>query len=350
MVVAAAGGAPKALGAGRRIRRHAGGSTRAISSSSARRPISSGGRRRWWTSTAASRRSLHEDVEDKFWSMTGDAGGNAQPSPDGKWIAFLSDRDGWDHLYVMPAAGGDAVQITKGQFEVVARRTWSPDSTRIAFDANEPDHYGDRHLYVATIGSDPAHATIAALTSGRGTDIAPQWSPDGTRLVYQHTDPHNSADLWVIDAKPNAKPARLSRLDAGGDRQVGARRAGDASATPDPTARQVPAWLFVPKNLDRIEEASGDRVDSRRRREPELRRLARAAQLRGLLQLPPVPAAAGLRRHRARLSRQHRLRRDVARGRLHGRRRQGREGRVDGGELSEDAAVRRHAIASACGA
>src|SRR6185369_6001587 len=53
--------------------------------------------------TTGASRVLHEDVEEKFWSMTGDAGGNAQPSPDGKWIAFLSDRDGWDHLYVMAA-------------------------------------------------------------------------------------------------------------------------------------------------------------------------------------------------------------------------------------------------------
>ena len=39
------------------------------------------------------------------------------------------------------------------------------------------------------------------ITTGRGTNIAPRWSPDGTRLVYQHTDPQNSADLYVIDAK-----------------------------------------------------------------------------------------------------------------------------------------------------
>ncbi len=174
---------------------------------------------------------LHEEVADKFWSITGDAG--AQPSPDGKWIAFLSDRDGWDHVYVMRSASlsgerHEPVQITKGKFEVRAPQ-WSPDSTRIAFDANEPDHYGDRHLYVATIGSDPARATIAAVTSGRGTDIAPQWSPDGTRLVFQHTDPHNSADIWMVrrsKPQPTASRVRLSdSMPAAMDR-VAVRRAG----------------------------------------------------------------------------------------------------------------------------
>jgi dipeptidyl aminopeptidase/acylaminoacyl peptidase len=196
---------------------------------------------------------LHEEVADKFWSITGDAG--AQPSPDGKWIAFLSDRDGWDHIYVMPAAGGPGVQITKGKFEVRAPQ-WSPDSTRIAFDANEVDHYGDRHLYVATIGSDPAHATIAAVTSGRGTDIAPQWSPDGTRLVYQHTDPHNSADIWLVSATRNpqsAVPVRLQdSMPAGIDRSQFVEPEQVSYKGPD--GQTVPAWLFVPKGLDRTKK------------------------------------------------------------------------------------------------
>ena len=197
------------------------------------------------------------------------------PSPNGKWIAFLSDQDGWDHLYVMPSSGGDAVQITKGRFEAW-RPQWSPDSTRIAFDANEPDHYGDRHLYVATIGSDPARATIEAITRGRGTDIAPQWSPDGTRLVFQHTDPHNSADLWIADVRPaglsrlrssstpaspgeahpsasgaeaagspTTKPVRLSdSMPAAMDRAAFVEPEMVSYAGPD--GQKVPAWLFVP--------------------------------------------------------------------------------------------------------
>ncbi|HEY3045785.1 MAG TPA: prolyl oligopeptidase family serine peptidase [Vicinamibacterales bacterium] len=197
-------------------------------------------------------RALHEDVKETFWSMTGDAGGGAQPSPDKKWIAFLSDRDGWDHLYVMRSSGSDAIQITKGRFEAW-RPTWSPDSTRIAFDANEPDHPGDRHLGLVTLNGDPARATVAMITSGRGTDIAPNWSPDGTRLVYQHTDAHNSADLYVIDASPNSKPIRISNsMPAGIDRSVFVEP--ELVHYPGPDGQQVPAWLFVPKNLDRTKK------------------------------------------------------------------------------------------------
>ena len=217
-----------------------------------------------------------EDVDAKFWSIPPDADPSAQPSPDGKWVVFVSDRDGWDHLYVMPASapaarasresssgaarasGGGApravenagaTQIAKGAFEAW-RPVWSPDSTRIAFDANAPGQPGDRHLGIATIGSDPAHATVTMITSERGTDIAPQWSPDGTRLVYQHTDPHNSADLFVVDATPHAAPVRLSEsMPAGIDHSMFVEP--QLVHYPGPDGQPVAAWLFVPKNLDR---------------------------------------------------------------------------------------------------
>ena len=208
---------------------------------------------------------LHEDVKEKFWSITGDANAGSQPSPDGKWIAFLSDRDGWDHLYVLrsPSSTGtrsaspsgernEPIQITRGRFEAW-RPQWSPDGSRIAFDANEPDHYGTRHLYVATLGTDPAHATIAAVTSGRGTNIAPTWSPDGKRVVYQHTDPHNSADLYVVEAVANAKPVRLTdSMPANVDHSAFVEPELVHYAGPD--GQQVPAWLFVPKNFDRTKK------------------------------------------------------------------------------------------------
>ncbi len=145
-----------------------------------------------------------------------------------------------------------AIQITKGKFEAW-RPQWSPDSQRIAFDANSEGNYGARQLFVATIASDPAHATITAMTSGRGTNIAPQWSPDGLRLVYQHTDPHNSADLWAVDAAvPGGvrTPVRLSdSMPAAMNRAAFVEPEVVHYAGPD--GQQVPAYLFVPRNLDR---------------------------------------------------------------------------------------------------
>ena len=142
--------------------------------------------------TTGSVKTSHEVDEEKFWSIPdwGEAGAQPWPSPNGKWIAFLSDQDGWDHLYVTPSKGGDAVQITKGRFEAW-RPAWSHDSTRIAFDANLEDHPGDRRIGIATIADDPAQATVTYITEAAGTNIAPNWSESDARLVYQRRSLHH---------------------------------------------------------------------------------------------------------------------------------------------------------------
>jgi dipeptidyl aminopeptidase/acylaminoacyl peptidase len=199
-------------------------------------------------------RTIHEIDEEKFWSIPdwGEAGAQPWPSPNGKWIAFLSDQDGWDHIYVMPASGGDAVQITKGRFEAW-RPAWSHDSTRIAFDANVEDHPGDRVIGIANIGDNPARATVTYITTGPGTNIEPRWSVDDKYLVYQHTDTRNSADFFAIEAKANSKPVRLSdSMPAGMDKSQFVEP--QFVHFPGADGKLVPGWLFVPKNLDRTKK------------------------------------------------------------------------------------------------
>jgi dipeptidyl aminopeptidase/acylaminoacyl peptidase len=206
--------------------------------------------------TGAEPKTLYEEVDAKFWSIPGGADPNAQPSPDGKWIAFVSDRDGWDHLYIVRSASragerNEPIQVTKGHFEAW-RPQWSHDSARIAFDANEPDHPGDRHLGIAMIGRDGTHPTVTMITSGRGTDIAPVWSPDDKRLVFQHTDPHNSADLMAIDTATRVGVRLSESMPATIEQSMFVEP--EFVHYPGPDGQPVPGWLFVPKNLDRTKK------------------------------------------------------------------------------------------------
>ena len=193
--------------------------------------------------------SIHEDVDEKFWSIPGEAGAASQPSPDGRWLAFVSDRDGWDHIYVMPASGGTAVRLTEGNFEAW-RPEWSHDSKKLAFDANSQGHPGDRQLWIATFNGDPAHAQLICVTSGKGTNIAARWSPDDSALVFQHTDPQNSADLFVISPAGHSRSVRLTEsMPAGMDHSAFVEP--EFVHFPGADGQMVPGWLFVPKNLDR---------------------------------------------------------------------------------------------------
>lgn len=189
---------------------------------------------------------IQRETGAKWWSLTY-LNPEPQPSPDGRWVAFISDRDGWDHLYLVPSGGGEARQLTRGASEITRLR-WSPDSRTIVFDRNERAAPGVRHLASIALDERGAAAEPVVLTSGRGTNTEAVWSPDGRRIVYQHTDPRNSADLFVMDARAGAVPVRLSDSMPGIDRArlVEPRLVHYASAD----GQQVPAYLFVPPGLD----------------------------------------------------------------------------------------------------
>ena len=188
------------------------------------------------------------ELDEKWWSIPGPARPGAQASPDGKWIAFVSDRDGWDHIYLVPSGGGTPTQITRGAFEAW-RPTWSADGKHIAFDANEPDRPGVRQVRVADIGEDPAHTTVRTLSRGRGTNVSPDWSPDGKHLVYQHTDPQSSADLFAVAADGVGATRLTDSFPAGMDRTKLIEP--ELVWYPATDGEKVPAYLFVPKDLDR---------------------------------------------------------------------------------------------------
>lgn len=98
-------------------------------------------------------------------------------SPDGASIAFASNRDGNWELYVAKADGTGPQRITWSPAADYAP-SWSPDGKRIAF-VSERD--GNPEIYV--VNSDGSG--LQRLTKDSATDLSPHWSPDGTRIAFE---------------------------------------------------------------------------------------------------------------------------------------------------------------------
>jgi Tol biopolymer transport system component len=107
-------------------------------------------------------------------------------SPDGKWVAYLSNVRGPTDVWVKFVAGGDAVNLTAGSDIVVQSADFvggldiSPDGTQIAFSAarvGEPQTAQTTWVIPAPIGGVP-RPLLASGSQGM------RWSPDGKRIAY----------------------------------------------------------------------------------------------------------------------------------------------------------------------
>ena len=157
----------------------------------------------------------------------------ARFSPDGKLVAFLSDRDGEKpQLYVMPRSGGEPRRITDMPLGAMPA-SWSPDSTRLLFAARVPNspvpseaeerkRWEQRvrhvtraqykadgqgytfdarwHLFIADVAS----GNVRRITEGDADERGEAWSPDGQRIVFVRNrigkGDYNQSDLFIANA------------------------------------------------------------------------------------------------------------------------------------------------------
>ncbi|MBI4497285.1 MAG: S9 family peptidase [Chloroflexi bacterium] len=264
---------------------------------------------------------------------------DAQPrfSPDGRHLAFLRpDAQKRRQIWVMPVDGGEARQLTTAEGDI-SEFTWSPDGQRLAFVADvDPDRLpeghdrtkepqvkvvrriryradtvgwrGDAHRHLFTVGLDGGPAR--QITAGDGDDVAPAWSPDGTRIAFlsgrrPDRDLRAGTEAYVVPTEggePECWSGSLALVDAVAWSPHGDRLVVAGSDDPDAVIGGQ-AWLFAlapgtaPRRMtdDAVRPATGFRPTVP---EPELRWTADGhvlflADARGQSYLSQVPVAGG---------------------------------------------------------
>lgn len=160
-----------------------------------------------------------EGEPTRFVTGSGDAW-SPQWSPDGRWIAFLSDRgeegddsdEGETQVYVMSFFGGEARKLTESETSVRSFK-WSPDGNWIAYVASDPkteeeEEAEERGEDWTVVDENLKARRLWAIDVESGetrrvteTDISVwdfDWSPAGDRLVISATDEPRTDDSYMF--------------------------------------------------------------------------------------------------------------------------------------------------------
>lgn len=131
-------------------------------------------------------------------------------APDGKRLAFISNRDDVRQIYVISLGGGEAKRLLETKHEIDSF-SWSPDGKQIAFFASEPktpaEETKDRDKDDARVVDrddhlrrlwllDPETGKARQITSGRWHIDEAEWLPNGTAMIVSATDhPESDAEI-----------------------------------------------------------------------------------------------------------------------------------------------------------
>jgi Tol biopolymer transport system component len=115
-----------------------------------------------------------------------------QFSPDGKKIAFVSDRSGSDEIWLCERDGSHPVQLTFFDGTVSGTPRWSPDGQQIVLDARPA---GNADIYVVSAeGGKPRPVTLEP-----SHDVMASWSRDG-RWLYFCSNRSGAYQIWKVPA------------------------------------------------------------------------------------------------------------------------------------------------------
>jgi TolB protein len=124
-------------------------------------------------------------------------------SPDGKSVAFASNRNGFWDIYDLDLASGNISQMTNTP-EYDSSPTWSPDRAWIAYTSYQN---GNLEIMIQSL-TNPSQKPIN-LTENDAADYSPAWSPNGRQIAFVSTRT-GDAEIWLADL--NKTDGRFTNL------------------------------------------------------------------------------------------------------------------------------------------
>jgi len=91
---------------------------------------------------------------------------------------------GYSHIFVVPATGGTARQVTSGDYHHSGTPAWTKDGKKLIFSANRHENWEYERRNSEIYSVDLETGEITALTDRFGPDRSPVVSPDGKRIAY----------------------------------------------------------------------------------------------------------------------------------------------------------------------
>jgi TolB protein len=181
--------------------------------------------------------------------LTPPAGRDTAPavSPDGRRVAFMSKRDGGKYqLYVMNLDGSGVRRLVDDPTRDYCNPEWSPDGTTLVFYTDQGDHL-DQVWTLPIEGGAPK-----LLTGNSGHNIYPSWSADGKRIIYGASS--GGGGSYIDDSM-----LQTMRSDGTDVRELGIR-AFYARYSPDGTQL---AYVGGPFPDNELRVANSDGTDAR---------------------------------------------------------------------------------------
>ena len=123
-------------------------------------------------------------------------------------LVFPWERTGWVYLYSVPVAGGAALELTPGDFEV-EHVTLSPNGREVVFSSNQAD-IDRRHIWQVAVDQ----AVPSPVTTGEGIEWSPAVTSGNEAIAFLHSDARRPPRAAIIigagatkDLAPDAQPA-----------------------------------------------------------------------------------------------------------------------------------------------